>query len=57
MADSDYAINHVIHSLCLDVYGAYEYLYNLAGEMYRRPTRRPTTGMGCFVVNILIGCV
>ena len=21
MADSDYAINHVIHSLCLDVYG------------------------------------
>ena len=20
MADSDYAINHVIHSLCLDVY-------------------------------------
>ena len=22
MADSDYAINHVIHSLCLDVYGS-----------------------------------
>ena len=25
MADSDYAINHVIHSLCLDVYGQHNH--------------------------------